>query len=252
MARTASRLWTREEVIKALSLYCVLPFGRFHKGNPDVLALAKDLARTPSSISLKLCNFASFDPHHKARGVAGMGNASKLDREVWNDFYGCWNVLAQALPAENRDEKETGHKLNVPEGPTTQERLLQVRRGQRFFRKAVLSAYADRCCITGIADCTLLRASHIVPWAKSVKNRLNPCNGLCLNALHDAALDGGLLTLDENLRVVLSPRLPRKMPKPVFEEYFHRYSGQDIQRPERFLPDGDCLHIHRTTLFLSD
>lgn len=86
MARTDSKRWTREEAIKALSLYCVLPFGRFHKANPDVIALARDLGRTPGSISLKLCSFASFDPYHKAHGVESVGGGTlprtltRLDR----------------------------------------------------------------------------------------------------------------------------------------------------------------------------
>lgn len=250
MPRTDSTRWTREEALKALSLYCVLPFGRFHKANPDVIALARDLGRTPGSISLKLCNFASFDPYHKARGVAGMTGASRLDREIWNEYYGHWDELAKALPLTPRADEEPVPKLIIPEGPTTQERVLRVRRGQQFFRRAVLSAYDDRRCITGIADPALLRASHIVPWSASEEHRLNPCNGLCLNALHDAAFDGGLLTLDEKLRVVLSPRLARKMPMPVFEEYFQRYGGREIRRPERFLPDEKCLQVHRTTLFM--
>ena len=60
---------------------------------------------------------------------------------------------------------------------------------QRYFRRMILRTYKSTCCLTGIAVPDLLIASHIVPWADDPKNRLNPCNGLCLNALHDKAFD---------------------------------------------------------------
>jgi putative restriction endonuclease len=34
-------LWTREELILAINLYCKLPFGKMHKTNPDIVDLAK-------------------------------------------------------------------------------------------------------------------------------------------------------------------------------------------------------------------
>ena len=68
-------------------------------------------------------------------------------------------------------------------------RLSKARVNQRFFRDLILDNYQSQCCLTGIAVPDLLIASHIVPWADDPKNRLNPCNGLCLNALHDKAFD---------------------------------------------------------------
>ena len=79
-----SKLWTREELIVAINLYCKLPFGRLHKGNPEVIKLANLLGRTPSSVAWKLVNFASFDPSLKARGIKGASNVSNLDRQIWN------------------------------------------------------------------------------------------------------------------------------------------------------------------------
>ncbi len=45
--------------------------------------------------------------------------------------------------------------------------------------------------MTGISDTALLRASHIVPWAKCSDDaqRLDVHNGLLLSALWDAAID---------------------------------------------------------------
>jgi putative restriction endonuclease len=55
-------LWTREELILAFNLYLKLPFGKMHKQNPEIIELANLLGRTPSSIGMRLGNFASVDP----------------------------------------------------------------------------------------------------------------------------------------------------------------------------------------------
>ncbi len=54
--------WTRDQQLAVLRLYFRLPFGKLHRGNPEIVALAQALGRTPSSVSMKACNFASLDP----------------------------------------------------------------------------------------------------------------------------------------------------------------------------------------------
>ena len=80
--KAGQTLWTREELILAINLYCKLPFGRLHRANPDIIHLAKLIHRTPSAVALKLVNFASFDPSLRARGIKGASNASKLDSQI--------------------------------------------------------------------------------------------------------------------------------------------------------------------------
>lgn len=249
MPAAAGRRWTRDEVLKVLALYCVTAFGRFHSRNPDVVELARELGRTPSSIAMKLSNLASLDPSERVRGIAGLAGASSLDREVWREFYGRWVRLAKALPQQRVGEIQ--RPLAIPTGPTTKMRLTSVRRGQEFFRRAVLAAYSSRCCITKIAEPKLLRASHIVRWADSAKHRLNPSNGLCLGALHDAAFEEGLIAVDDRLRLLVSPRLAKVMPKDVFTDCFARYEGRGIDPPVRFEPDSALLRQHREKRFQS-
>lgn len=78
--KAGQRLWTRDELLLATNLYCKLPFGQLHKGNPAIIELAGLLHRTPSPVALKLANFASLD---SSLARAGMSNASHLDRQVW-------------------------------------------------------------------------------------------------------------------------------------------------------------------------
>ncbi len=79
--------WTRHELILAFNLYCRIPFGRLHKGNPEIVSLAQNINRTPSAVAMKLVNFASFDPVHQARQITGLKNASRADREIWNEVF---------------------------------------------------------------------------------------------------------------------------------------------------------------------
>ena len=82
---------------------------------------------------------------------------------------------------------------------TEVERLVSQRKGQELLRKKLLSRNQTSCMLTGINDKSLLRVSHIKPWAKcsSYKERLDPDNCLLLSALWDAAFDNGLVTFDE-------------------------------------------------------
>ena len=68
------------------------------------------------------------------------------------------------------------------------ERLVKTRVNQSLFRTMLLATYNNKCCITQIENPELLIASHIIPWGKDEKNRLNPMNGLLLNALHAGLL----------------------------------------------------------------
>ena len=125
----------------------------------------------------------------------------------------------------------------------------KVRRGQALFRSAVLSAYRNRRCITGLSDPLLLVASHIGPWRDDPANRLNPTNGVCLSALHDRAFDRGLITFDADLRLVLSPQLAVQG-VPFAQTAFTTHVGMRFQPPDRFAPDPDLLAQHRDHIFL--
>ena len=141
-------------------------------------------------------------------------------------------------------------RLVAPTGPTEAQATVKVRRGQQFFRQAVLNAYDIRCCISDINVPRLLVASHIKPWGRFPNERLDPRNGLCLSTLHDAAFDAGLITLDENLSVVLSKQLRSYFPQPMLEQNFVPFEGKPIRLPEKLAePDADFVRFHREEIF---
>lgn len=246
MAETGKRRrWAEDELVKVLSLYCQIQFGQMHSRNPLVMRFARELGRTAASVALKLVNFASFDPALRARGRRGMSNASQLDRVVWERYYGRWKELAFFEGAEQVVGEQRQVRL------TAEERTMTVRLGQWFFRNSVLSAYQGSCCVTGIQLPALLRASHIVPWSISEQRRLDPTNGICLNALHDAAFDAGLLSFDDGLHMLVSRLAREAMPLATYIDYFQRYEGKPIRAPERFAPSPECLQYHRENVFIA-
>ncbi len=117
-----------------------------------------------------------------------------------------------------------------------------------MFRQAVLTAYEERCCISGLDIPTLLVASHIVPWAEDKTNRLNPRNGLCLSNLHDRAFDKGIISISEDCRVMISPKY-RFLKQEFFQAAIVSYEGRRITLPKRFMPDEAFLFLHRTSVF---
>ena len=216
-----------------------------HSGNVAVQELAVRLERTPSSVALKLVNFASLDPDHRRRGVRGMTNVSQLDRDLWDEYYGRWDVLADADESDTETES-SGMSVSTN---TESSAYVRTRRGQQFFRRTVLAAFGFRCCVTRIASTDLIRASHIIPWAAQDSTRLDPHNGLALNALHDAAFDKGLITFDDELRLLVSDQLRDTAGSPAYEHFFGRYAGAHIDLPERFAPLPDYLAYHRNNIF---
>jgi len=247
MASPERRPWTRDELLLAINLYCRTPFGRIHMRNPEIIGLAAMLGRTPGSVGMKLANFAHIDPSLNRKGMSG---GSKLDQEVWNEVFGNWDAAiaeSEQISLKVRDGVQAWDESTpLPEGGT-KERFVSTRTNQGFFRDMILASYDSRCCITGLPIPELLIASHIVPWAADTTNRMNPRNGLCLNALHDKAFDAGLITVDESFRVVVSSRV-REIAKPD-TELIMDYAGAPITLPKRFLPDQNLLEYHRTNIF---
>lgn len=268
MAKLSNVKWTREHFLIALNLYCKLPFGKLHKGNPLIIEVAQKMGRTPSSLAMKLCNFASLDPVQKARGIKGLPGATKQDIAMWLQYY---EEIATLGPESEQllhdlftqdDSLEVDFlqrqqiQLEQPEKrplPDETETIatVKVRRGQQFFRQMVLNAYGIRCCISGINVPNFLVASHIKPWRDFPQERLNPRNGLCLSRLHDVAFDTGFLTLNENFQVVLSKRLKSYFPQAVLEQNFVPFEGSSISLPAKIAePDLEFLAFHRREVFL--
>jgi 5-methylcytosine-specific restriction protein A len=97
--------WHRDEIILALDLYFSKDRGSIDDKNSKIIELSKTLNdlplfpdrpdeekfRNPNGVTLKLSNFLVFDPEYKGRGMTG---GSKLDEQVFKEFYNNKDKLA--------------------------------------------------------------------------------------------------------------------------------------------------------------
>ena len=248
MSRTA---WTREQTIVALALYCQIPFGRINHRNPQIIKVAELIGRTPDALSMKMANISSLDPAITGTGRTGLSNASKFDRQIWEEFHNDWeSAIAQADEIIGLDkllvDEIAEDDYHADDSTTT----VKTRKKQSFFRNAVLSSYGETCCISGVSYAPLLVASHIKPWRTDHANRLNPQNGLCLSVLYDKVFDLGLITLDPDYKVVVSRKLVDECSDEFSKRNLHAIHGKEIRRPERFYPGRGFLEYHREVVFV--
>ncbi len=247
------RNWSENEVRNALALYLRTDFGRFHSGNPDIIQLANELNRTPAAVALKLSNLAALD---KSIPQKGMANTSNMDRQVWAEFLVDPDGVLKAYEHQTLPPPPTASQSHLSPGMAEPavafdftgagERRVETtqRIGQNFFRKIILTSYHERCALTGIEDTRLLNASHIVAWKDDPQNRINPSNGICLNALHDRAFDRHLITFDENYKMKIANHVPA-----VARRELERVASGRLELPSRVLPDQELLEKHRQEFF---
>lgn len=250
-----SNNWTKEETIIAFNVYCKIPFKSSSKTNPTIIKYANIIGRSPSALNMKVGNFGRLDPELKRQGIVGLGNGSKLDKIVWDEFNGNWDQLAyesEILIAKFQNKNiEENIEIDIFEFPIGIEReaLIKQRVNQSFFRSTILSSYNLKCCITGLSISEFLVASHIKPWKSDKENRLNPHNGLCLNSIHDKAFDKGFITVTPDYKIKVSKYFYDVKNDNSISDFFLKYDDQSIILPDRFLPSREFLDWHYNNLF---
>jgi putative restriction endonuclease len=98
------------------------------------------------------------------------------------------------------------HKIrDIPAGPrrTVLQRINRKVRDARF-RQNVLTAYGNRCAVSGM-QLDLVDAAHIIP-VDHERGTDELKNGLCLSALHHRAFDNGLIGIKRDYSVIINER----------------------------------------------
>ena len=253
------KVWTREEMILVLGLYLRLPFGKFHKANPDVIRMANLMERSPSSVAMRLSNYAALDPLLQARGISGLRGGVGKCKAYWDEFMNNREELVfeceRIRSSYEQTDIENKYRVvldDIPEFITgkTREQLVRVRVNQSVFREIVLANYNQRCALTGIDIPELLVASHIIPWASNVEERMNPKNGICLSALYDKAFDRGLISFSDQYRVIMSSQLEDNVGKEYYASYFKPIAECSLATQGLKYPaDPRFLEWHRDCIF---
>ena len=239
--------WTREETIVAFNVYCKIPFKSSRKTHPMIIKYAKLLGRSSSALNMKVGNIGRLDPDLKERGISGLIHGSKMEEEVWNEFYDNPELLAfeseKIIAQRSHQSIEDSTAIQIDDLPQGLERaaIIRQRVNQSFFRSAVTSAYNFKCCISGIKSPQLVEACHILDWHKDPNNRTNPKNGLCMNPFFHKAYDKHLLAITPDLSIIVSEELFQSATEESFFNYLKEINGRKILIPDKFLPQRDLL-----------
>ena len=113
------------------------------------------------------------------------------------------------------------------------------------FRDFIMVGYDNLCAITGTVikyeSYMNLEAAHIKP--KSHGGLFLPNNGMALCRDLHWAFDKGFFTLDDDLKVVVHPKIE--------SEYLNSFNGKQIRIPNNqfFVPDLDNVRYHRENVY---
>ncbi len=88
----------------------------------------------------------------------------------------------------------------------------------------------------------------IVSWSADSKNRLNPQNGILINALHYKAIEYEYITIAADFKVLVCSELLNSN-APANEGYFKNIHIQDLILLSRFLPDIEFIKYHNQEKF---
>lgn len=259
------RRWQHDEIVLALELYCRTPFGRLHYRNPEIVSLAQTLGRTPGSVAMKCCNFASLDPAENARGIRGLSGASDADKLVFARLAHDLTALDAArieaarslgialmaldvhAPVDHLEQ--LGRRLVGRAGESEATLVRRARRLSALFREVVLVSYGGACAVCTLAVSHLLDAAHIVPWSEESDRQLDPANGIAMCCLHHRSFDAGLMTVGADGKIRVSQSLRAKSPPPIHRIALLDIDGQDLRLPRRFRPSVDAFAYHRENVF---
>ena len=181
----------------------------------------------------ELVELASAPAGFRTVQVGNSGMLNTAAGAIWR--------LARSLPDEPL--RRYRRRLREPIGATDVERLRKERIGQDVFREALMLFWDGSCAVTEVSHPRLLRASHIIPWAKceSDAERLDVHNGLLLAAHLDAAFDAHLISFDSFGRIIFSPLIPE-----ADRAALHLHPEMCLRRVDR--ETERRLEVHRAIL----
>ncbi len=115
------------------------------------------------------------------------------------------------------------------------------------FKKEIPKIYNYTCCISGlridaISNVSMIDACHIVPFSESYNDTITNGIALCPN-LH-RAFDRGLISIDDNYKVIVS----KGFSETINSNYnIRQFAGKEILLPknQKYFPSIESLNYHR-------
>lgn len=120
-------------------------------------------------------------------------------------------------------------------------RETRVRLHQASFRINVLSAYKNKCAMSGLPVPELLEAAHITPDSET-HSSTEISNGIAMTRLHHRAYDANLLGISPDMNIIVSDKIFSKKDGPILVALKDLH-GQKLIGPsnKHLFPDRDRL-----------
>lgn len=127
-----------------------------------------------------------------------------------SDGSAIWSALEKRFVAnqgssQNVESNTLITAVNEIKGGYGKSAEIKPRLGQSAFQVLVTEAYKRRCAITGEKTLVALEAAHIVPFSKDHSHSVQ--NGLLLRADFHRLFDVGLVSVTQDLKIQISPRI---------------------------------------------
>ncbi|RJQ43054.1 MAG: hypothetical protein C4538_12625 [Nitrospiraceae bacterium] len=120
------------------------------------------------------------------------------------------------------------------------------------FRHVIMSIYNYTCSVCNMRILTLegasvVDAAHIIPFSVFANDDIR--NGIALCKLHHWSFDEGLISIDDNYRVIVTPLISSQRPT---EWLLTDLMNKQIMLPqnETLYPAQEALHYHRENKFI--
>lgn len=166
----------------------------------------------------------------------------KTFRDSEEEGQSLWSAVLRRLQPVAADQLQEGPRY----GP---DYLTRARLGQGAFRVLVTDAYERRCAITGEKTLPVLEAAHIQPFAEQGPHLV--ANGLLLRSDLHTLFDRGYITVTDDLRVEVSPRI--KVEFSNGREYYQHHGQRLVTMPQSLSekPSSAFLRWHNEHRYLS-
>jgi putative restriction endonuclease len=152
----------------------------------------------------------------------------------------------QDLQSYLLNESQAGYTITLS---NTDDEEQFIRGG--MFKKLVPQVYNHTCSISGMRlvsnhGFSMIDACHIIPFSLSKDDKINNGLALCPN-LH-RAFDRGLISVDHNLKVLVSKSIAEDLSNNYALQHFH---GKNLTLPfgEKHFPNASNLSWHRQHVF---
>lgn len=204
--------------------------------------LAELLMRPESWQALRRTLLSAYFPGQAAPRIDddSAGYVQTLENEIVNESQAEYKAVIDELKAKSKNAK-------TKSDPEKYE--IEVYNRGTVFRREIIKLYRETCCISGLRvdakfTISMVDACHIKPFAVGFDNTLTNGIALCPN-LH-RAFDRGLLTVDDNYRVIFSRAFTENAASPF---NLRQVENVTLTLPAHHLPSLEAFAWHRQQVF---